>query len=167
MISATKKSIKVGYGRISTKKLTKDNKQVKSYVWDTQLLEDTKTKQTFGVESQLKLNDVFFSVYDGHLLTFSSLKVPKATIGCSINTRRFLFPSIWADLSQFAALGLSVFLLFSRRRFSFRRVSALRHSSVPPAVRLLFKSLFCFSFSKKSSPPCFNNHRYRLLFSSS
>ena len=106
-------------------------------------------KQNFGVESQLMLNEIFFS--DGLLLTFSKLKVPKTAIRSAITTQLFLFFSTSAQLSQFATFGLSVcfipaplFLSLSQCFASFARP----HSGT---AFLLF--IFVLDFYKKSHAP--------------
>ena len=85
---------------------------------------------------------------DGHLLTFSTLKVPTTAIRSSITTQLFLFLSISAQLSQFAALGLSLSLVFSLSPSLFRVVVPFSESVllVLPACPWRYGLSFLCSF---------------------
>ena len=82
---------------------------------------------------------------DGHLLTFSTLKVPTTAIRSSITTQLFLFLSISAQLSQFAAPGLSLSLSLSFFSSPSSRFLRQCGSSFPRAPGgTAFFSLFLF-----------------------
>ena len=83
---------------------------------------------------------------DGHLLTFSTLKVPTTAIRSSITTQLFLFLSISAQLSQFAAPGLSLSLSFFFLRPPFSASVRLVLPACPWRYGFFFFVPFCTRF---------------------
>ena len=104
-----------------------------------------KIRSPTKIWGQVSAHVILAFLSDGHLLTFSTLKVPTTAIRSSITTQLFLFLSISAQLSQFAAPGLSLSLSFFLLLRPVFCVRAARPSRVPLAVRLFFVP-FCTRF---------------------
>ena len=146
-------------------KSTEDNNQFKNYVLDTKLLEDTTTKQSLG-SSLSSCWTKFFSLSDGHLLTFSTFKSQNQLLGFlwrlddlfSLYLGAIFSVRLSRPLWFFLFLLALFFISLSQYSASFARLPGCTVSSF---------SLFCTCNFWKLSSPCFNNCCQRLLFSSS
>ena len=103
---------------------------------------------------------------DGHLLTFSMLKVPTTAIRSSIATQLFLF-SLYLGATLSVRRSRSLSLFFSPPSSRFLRQCGSSFPRAPGGTPFFFFVPFCTRFYlKKRHPPVFYNRCQRLLFSS-